>query len=925
MDSSSSASGCLCVACAHESELLLSVTGMTCVTCERTIDNVLMQMEGVSHVAVKLLSGQVVVHYIPDVIQPEQLEEAIEDIGFEAEILQTTALRTSKDVSRAEDKRTLGILLMPSPRSKQDLDIKRVRHLKVDKSTVYVEFSPSEITIDAIRAQCPPGTIISDLRPIETTTGNPSTLQLEVIGHKDELRSLLQGFPNAVDSILFRKDTCIVSYFPKKMGAREILQAVQGLAKHDPSERISADANVDYLNLIASLPWLIFMLAAAIGSQMSTRIYSWWYWPLIRDIPLSTPIILFCGGVIQFHCGIRFHKAAWASIRTRIASMDLLISIALVSNYSVSLIAVFLRITGIVRLLRMETIMQLNHDILMCSILVAALLFGRHLEENAKRKTSVAIRSLRMEEKMIRIRNQSEQAGASDTAKEAETELHPSLLQIRDEVVLRPGDCSPCDGFVIEGEAQCDEALLTGEPALLPKSIGAFVLEGSTIAEGFIVLRATDVGEDTTLSQIRQLMEQAQLEPPKIQRLASAISAVFVPVTLIIAACTLVIWTIIVAADLMNEDVFEDDFDRILFVIKFGLSVLLIACPCSFGLATPTAIMVATGVSAKFGCLVKSGRTYETCRQIKNVVLDKTGTITLGRPQVIETRLLPKFEDKEERFLCLLASAERFSEHPLGKTLAKLSPNADLPVLQWRNITGVGIECLIENLTVRVSTLDPDAIMTWSSATKGATFIGMTVNDELWGAVALRDGVKPSAQKLIHQLQKEKIQVWMCTGDAEEAANEVAQTVGIPLTHVRAKQTPEDKAALVDSLDDVLMVGDGINDAIALAKADVGVAIGCGNHITMDSADIVILKDSLGDLSSFFKLSRAVVRTIYRNFVWAFGFNIIGIPLAAGVGYPFGITLPPMLAGMMMATSSILVVSSSLLLYRFKPVTDSIK
>eukprot|EP00397_Hematodinium_sp_SG-2012_P006302 GEMP01006330.1.p1 GENE.GEMP01006330.1~~GEMP01006330.1.p1 ORF type:complete len:932 (+),score=219.81 GEMP01006330.1:144-2939(+) len=885
-------SGCVCIACAHESELLLSVKGMTCASCVATVENALKDQSGISGVSVNLLGERAQVVFSPHIIQPEQIIELLQDVGFEAEPLKTSAKRRNSRRSAADRQLSLAILVL-SDTTVQSVSIDKCTS-KVDSGIVFVEFCAKDVTIDDIRGQLPEGTVLQDVRAIDDVSGYSTSLHLTLHGGRDELRALLQTFPeSAVDGVLFGKQrAATVSYFPHAIGARALVDCVQGVASFDPTVRESTETNTNLKMFLISLPWTCLILFLSLTADY-----------LEVSPVLGIALVLPAATILQFYCGMRFHKAAINSVRTRHPTMDLLVSASTTTGYIFAVVLIILRMEGIVTR-KGSVVGDLSHDMTMSAVLITVLLCGKYMEDYVKRKTSLAMRNLRTEQRMVTIR----------VGEEEEEEVHASLLHIGDEVVLRPGNCSPCDGVVIEGACACDEALLTGESEPIKKTRGSTVLEGSTIADGYCVLRAREVGAGTTLSQIRRLMEEAQLEPTKIQRVADAIAAVFVPVVLVITALTWVTWTIIVALHAVE---FDNTVEAFLFVARFGLSVMLIACPCSFGLATPTAVMVASGVSAKSGCLVKSGRTFEAVRGIRHVVLDKTGTITHGQPQVVDTQLVAE-KVTLKRFNQVLASAERYSEHPLGKMLTTLSDDPNLPVSDWLNITGKGIECLVEGRPVAVKTLEPGRITTWSDSATGATLIGLTVDGELWGGVALRDSVKPEARAVVRALRERRIDVWMCTGDSVDAAHEVARAVDIPLEFVRAKATPESKAELVASLGKALMVGDGINDSIALAKAEIGIAIGSGNHITMDSADVVLVQNNLRDLQSFIELSHRTVWTIYRNFCWAFGFNVLGIPLAAGVGYPFGVMIPPIAAGIAMAASSILVVTSSLQLYRFK-------
>lgn len=514
----------------------------------------------------------------------------------------------------------------------------------------------------------------------------------------------------------------------------------------------------------------------------------------------------------------------------------------------------------------------------------------------------------------------------------------------------------PVDGEVTsDGTVYCDESLLTGEAAPVRKHLGSQVVGGSSSVQGGFIMKASSAGNSTTLARILQLVEDAQTRRPSVQRNVDWIASYFTPVVLVAAVLTLLLWMLQ-----------AEDMDGVTFAITRAVSVLVIACPCSFGLATPTAVMVATGLAAKHGCLVKDATVWEKVSALRCAVLDKTGTITKGRPEVVEVALLPgahallqmglgalravrptdggprlgKFLDTQEESAdasaaigWLLQAVETNSEHPLAKALqawareVHMAPSS-AAAEDFQHRPGQGVSCSIPGLGKVTAGRAPDSLESpqqlWVKRLQDDACVVVALSLEAIGAIgadgplallALRDQLQDGAREAVEQLHLRGFRVLMCTGDAPNTAHAVASRVGIQ--EVRASCLPENKAALVQELStetEVLMVGDGLNDAAALASASVGVAIGTGTQVTMESAQVILLGSKLSDLIFFLNLSRATMHTIYRNFAWALGFNIIGLPLAAGLGTPWGLQLPPSFCGSAMAFSSVLVVTSSLML-----------
>jgi Cu+-exporting ATPase len=544
------------------------------------------------------------------------------------------------------------------------------------------------------------------------------------------------------------------------------------------------------------------------------------------------------------------------------------------------------------------------------AVIIVLVLFGRMLESRAKGRTSDAIRKLMgLHPRTARI---------LDTAGEREVPVEE--VRVGDVLVVRPGEQIPVDGTVLEGRSSIDESMITGESLPADKGPGDAVIGATLNKWGSFRFRAAKVGEDTALAKIIRLVQEAQGTKAPIQRLADVIAGYFVPVVIGVAVLTFVVWSVFGPPP------------KLVFALLNFVAVLIIACPCALGLATPTAIMVGTGKGAERGILIKSGESLETVHRVDTVVFDKTGTLTTGRPET--TDIVPAAGMTADRLLFLAASAEMGSEHPLGQAVVRGARARGIEVEHpgdFRALEGLGVEAAVKGARVIVGSrklveeagidASPLVARAESLAGEGKTMAFVGVDGRLAGLIALADTLKPSARPAVEKLRGMGLAVIMLTGDNRRMAGAVAAEAGID--DVIPEVLPGDKAEVVRKLQAegrrVAMVGDGINDAPALAQADVGMAIGTGTDVAMASADITLITGDLAAVVSAFELSRRTIRTIKQNLFWAFVYNIVGIPVAAGVLYPvFGLLLNPMIASAAMAMSSVSVVSNSLRLRRAK-------
>jgi Cu+-exporting ATPase len=623
------------------------------------------------------------------------------------------------------------------------------------------------------------------------------------------------------------------------------------------------------------------------------------------------PLLLIAATIVQFWAGGEFYRQAWAAARHGATNMNTLVVVGTSAAYFYSAFVT----------LWPELAARWNlpfHLYFESSVIIIALvLLGRWLEARAKRATGEAIKALMgLQAKTARVIR----AGV-------EQDVPVEQVIVGDLVRVRPGEKVPVDGIVREGRSTIDESMLTGESMPVEKSVGETVFGATINRTGSFVFEATKVGRDTTLAQIVRLVEEAQGSKAPMQRLADSVSARFVPLVLVLAALTFVGWM------LWGPE------PRVSYAIQAAIAVLVIACPCALGLAAPTAIMVGTGKAAQNGILVRGGEALEQARRIDSIVLDKTGTITRGKPAV--TEVVPAAGLSDDEVLRLAASLEVGSEHPLGEAIveAARSRGLELPnATGFQSITGKGIEGRVDGHDVLVGNgalldergvpVEPLVESAERLASTGATPVYVAIDGEPAGLIGVADAMKPESREAIAQLRALGLDVWMLTGDNRATAEAIARQVGIAPDRVLADVLPGEKAEKVRALQGegkiVAMVGDGINDAPALAQADLGIAIGTGTDVAMAASDITLIGGDLTNIVTAIALSRKTVSTIQQGLFWAFAYNVALIPLAMGLLYPFtGIVLNPMIAAGAMALSSVSVVTNALRLHGFKRPKDA--
>lgn len=623
-------------------------------------------------------------------------------------------------------------------------------------------------------------------------------------------------------------------------------------------------------------------------------------WFKFAPIFLTNYYILFILAVpVQFWAGWQFYKGLWFSLKHKTADMNTLIAVGTTAAFLYSFTATFFpQVFGDLKV-------NVYYDT--AAVIITLILLGRYLEAIAKSHTSDAIKKL--------INLQPKTATVIRNNKEIKIKVED--VKLNDIILIKPGEKIPVDGIVIEGYSSIDESMITGESIPVEKKINDNVIGATLNKTGSFKFKATKIGKDTMLAQIIKLVEEAQGSKAPIQRLADKVSSIFVPAVIIIAILTFILWYVFAI---------ENNFT---FALLNFVAVLIIACPCALGLATPTAIMVGTGKGAESGILIKDAESLEIAHKINTVVLDKTGTLTKGRPEVTDI-IVKSFNSKEA--LILAASIEKHSEHPLGESIVNKAKHLKLKkVTNFKAIPGHGIkgnidkkEILFGNLKlmndnkINIKEFEKDYE---KLANEGKTVMFLSLNKKLVALIAVMDTLKENSKQVIDELKKLNLEVIMITGDNKKTAEAIAKQLNI--NKVLAEVLPENKANEVKKLQQqgkiVAMIGDGINDAIALTQADVGIAIGSGTDVAIESSNITLIGSDLSGILKAIKLSKKTIRTIKQNLFWAFFYNTAGIPIAAGILYPlFGLLLNPIIAAAAMAFSSISVVLNSLRLKRFK-------
>jgi P-type Cu+ transporter len=631
----------------------------------------------------------------------------------------------------------------------------------------------------------------------------------------------------------------------------------------------------------------IFSLIFTVPIFFISMVFMW----LGIEVPFASWILFILATPVQFIAGAPFYRGAWSSLKNKTASMDTLIALGTSAAYFYSVYVILFE-------------PGLDQYFETAAILITFVVMGKCLEESAKGRTNDAIKKLvDLSPKFATI-----------VSEDGEKKIPVESLKVGDVILVRPGEKVPIDGKIVSGTTAIDESMVTGESMPVEKKEGDYAIGATVNKLGAFRMQVTKTGENTTLARIIKLIEEAQGKKAPIQRFADAVSAYFVPIVIGIAFLAFIIWFFVLG-------------EGFKFALTAAIAVLVIACPCALGLATPTAIMVGTGVGAQRGILIKGGDVLEKAHKVKHIILDKTGTLTKGKPEVTDVITT---ELEEDEFLRIAASLESQSEHPIAQAVVNkgleyklsLSRASQVVAVPGKGMTGImdGKSYLLGNRKhmtehkVNVAEFDEHLDRLES---EGKTVIFISEEGKSIGIIAVSDVLKASTPEAIAEFKKMGIKVYMITGDNERVAKSVASKLGIDYF---AEVMPEDKAGYVKKLQSekrglVAMAGDGINDAPALAQADVGIAMGSGTDVAMEAGSIVLMHSDLRDVARSIRLSKATMSKIRQNMFWALAYNVAGIPLAAGLlYYPTGWLLSPIIAGAAMALSSVSVVTNSLLL-----------
>ncbi|KAL9255837.1 putative copper-transporting ATPase HMA5 [Drosera capensis] len=837
----------------------MGIKGMTCTSCSNTMESVLRGINGVRKAQVALATEEAEIHYDPSLVNYKRLLQAVEDTGLEA-ILVSTGEDTSKVQLKVDGSRTdMHDVVQQSLQA-----LPGVQSIEIDKvlEKISISYNPDMTGprnfIEVI------GSANGSFAKLYPDEGGRESRRLEEIKryNRSFLWSLVFTIPVFLSSMVFM---------------------------YVPTIRRGLDAKVVNMLTIGEL-------------------FRW---------VLSTPV--------QFIIGRRFYTGSYKALRHGSANMDVLIALGTNAAYFYSAYSVVRAATS--HSFKGSDFFETS------SMLISFILLGKYLEILAKGKTSEAIAKLidLAPETAILLSYNDEGIVVG------EQEIDSRLIQKNDILKVIPGAKVACDGFVVWGQSHVNESMITGEPRPVAKRKGDMVIGGTLNENGVLHIKAARIGSESALSQIVRLVESAQMAKAPVQKLADRISKFFVPLVIILSFSTWLAWFLAGKFNGYPKSWIPSSMDSFELALQFGISVMVIACPCTLGLATPTAVMVGTGVGASQGVLIKGGQALESAHKVDCIVFDKTGTLTVGKPVVVYSRLLKHMVLGE--FYELAAGAEVNSEHPLAKAIVEYAKKfKDEDNYVWPEarefvaIAGHGVKAIVRNKEIIVGNkslmlnhnvavpLEAEELLA-EAEEMAQTGILVSICGRLTGVITISDPLKPNARDVISILQSMNIKSIMVTGDNKGTANSIAKEVGIGTIIAEAK--PEQKAEKLKELQaegyTVAMVGDGINDSPALVAADIGMAIGAGTDIAIEAADIVLMRSNLEDIITAIDLSRKTFSHIRLNYLWALGYNVLGIPIAAGALFPFtGFRLPPWVAGAAMAASSVSVVCCSLLLKYYK-------
>lgn len=875
-------------------QIKLKISGMHCSSCEMIVKEELGELSGISEVEINATSGDGKLILDTEKNSKQDILDAIKSAGYAAEITNEEMLE-DKIVSRSDEAEEIKKVLtsvatdireIKNVLTGQDINISRETQINSASKSV----DPNKrVSLSLFGMHCSSCANIIE-RQLKKTPG----VKQATVNFSAEKASVLFD-ENAVSTQALQDAISKVGYRAEQVDAKDTEYETRKREKE-----ISSYFSKFIFGLVLSLPMLYFMFLdffkwlpgeKALASYVGV-------FSLLLTIP------------VQFIIGAGFYKGMWSSLKMKTFNMDSLIAIGTSTAFFYSLFNYVNYAWMNKSLIGVGGAKIPDLYFETAAYLITFVVLGKWLEIRTKGKTSDAIKKLMgLQAKTARVirGGQSQDIAIDDV-------VHGDI------VVVRPGEKVPVDGKITKGSSAVDESMITGESIPVEKKVDDMVIGGTVNKTGSFEFEATKIGSETALAQIIRLIEEAQGSKAPIQNFADKISAFFVPTVIGLAILTFLIWYFALGA-------------TIAFSLMAFTSVIVIACPCALGLATPTSLMVGTGKGAEYGVLVKGGEALEAASNINAVIFDKTGTLTHGKPEVTDILALGALD--EDEVLAIAASLEKLSEHPLAEAICVHAEEESIELEEIKNfnsITGRGVQGDINGQTYFIGTrklmqetlsLDVKKIERKMSRLEeqGKTAMILANKNEIVGIIAVADTVKETSREAVAKLQKMGIEVWMITGDNARTAKAIAEQVGIK--NILAEVLPEDKANEVKKIQDagkkVAMVGDGINDAPALAQANVGIAMGSGTDVAMEAGDIVIMKSDLNDVVTSFELSIETMGKIKQNMFFALFYNVIGIPIAARAFFVFGLILKPELAGLAMAMSSISVVSNSLLLRLFRP------
>lgn len=987
----------------------LAVQGMTCGACTSAVESGFKDVAGVMEMSVSLLSERAVVEHDASIITAEQVAEIIEDRGFDATILDSAPKTADKPAGSGKsllstttvaiEGMTCGACTSAVEGAFKDVEGLVQFNISLLAERAVISHDAARLTPDKIvelidDAGFDAKIISSQIDAAQSASSTTTSIQFKIYGVPDgasatALEDLLRrkiGVQSATLSLSTSRAT--VAYDSKSIGLRALVETIEG-AGYNALVADNDDNNAQLESLAKTKEIQEWRRSFWVSLSFAIPVFF-----ISMIIPMVLPFMdmgkvvlipgLFLGDVVclcltipvQFGIGKRFYISSYKSLKHGAPTMDVLVVLGTSAAFFFSVGAMLVSIFSSLHT-RPSTVFDTS------TMLITFISLGRYLENRAKGQTSKALsRLMSLAPSMASIYDDpiaAEKAaegwempeektveGAAAASKSAGERMIPTeLIQVGDIVILRPGDKVPADGTVTRGESYIDESMVTGEAMPILKKKGSSLMAGTVNGAGRVDFRVTRAGRDTQLSQIVKLVQEAQTSRAPIQRMADVVAGYFVPTILALGLATFVGWMVLSHALPHPPKIFiqEGSGGKFMVCLKLCISVIVFACPCALGLSTPTAVMVGTGVGAEHGILVKGGAALEMATKINHVVLDKTGTLTMGKMSVVDPKIELTWASNEWRkklWWTIVGLAETGSEHPVAKAILGYAKEAlslstddtfDGVVTDFEAAVGRGVSAVIQpngpdrstfhvlignakflrlkGVTVPES-VDTDGEPGGSAKSKnsipaGTTLIHVAISSAYAGTLSLRDTVKPSARAAIAALHRMNIATSLVTGDTYNTAYAIARHVGIPTQNIHASVSPSGKKEIVQQLQEpvpgqkpvfVAMVGDGINDSPALATASVGIALASGTDVAMEAADVVLMRpDDLLSIPASISLSRTIFRRIKMNLGWACLYNIIGLPFAMGLFLPFGgISLHPMAAGAAMALSSVSVVASSLLL-----------